>query len=83
MKNKYLNFERLRERSGLDFEHENRPKSFLSLLLVGLVSTGFKLLNLPPKPNFQFLIAYDSNPTDHVIWTCSLGFGLSGSNRFV
>ena len=66
-KKKDLNFERLRERSSLDFECENRPKSFLSVLAVRSVSTGFKLLNTTPKPNFRFLIAYDLNPTDHAI----------------
>lgn len=54
VKNKYLNFERERERSGLDFECENRPKSFLSLLSIGSVSPGFKLLNPRPEPNFQY-----------------------------
>ena len=50
VKNKYLNFKR--ERSGLGFERENRPKSFLSLLSFSSVSTSFKLLNPPPEPNF-------------------------------
>ena len=50
VKNKYLNFKR--ERSGLDFERGNRPKSLLSLLSFGSISTSFKLLSPPLEPNF-------------------------------